>query len=196
MKTFTKFHRELNEIYEKPLGTNRPMEDHSVNYKDNFHLTKPLTDSERIHIQYYKDDDHDRINFSHRNNSVDEYTNEQSNHLDSAIKKQKTLHPINLWRGVNSNVIKKLNLEPGKDFHDKGYVSSSTNPAVAHEFGSHIMNIHVPKGSNALHLPSHKLGIKAEHEVLLPRNSRFKYYGSTKHGDITVHHVTLMKSKK
>lgn len=193
MKTF----EQLFESVVKPLGANHPDEDHNTTY-NNLHKNKTLTHSEKSALGYYADEDHERINSAHRNNNVDDYTSEQSKHLDSAIAKHTTDHPITLWRGVHKNAIDNMKLEQGSYFEDKGYISTSTNPKIAKGFsgsGKHIFRITLPKGAKAVHLPNYMPG-RSEKEVILPRNSKFRYYGKTKHNDITVHHMTLLKSKK
>jgi hypothetical protein len=133
-------------------------------------------------------------------------------HIDSAIAKHTTEHPIHVWRGIQHNDAESMGLHPGnvgRVIHDKGYVSTSFDPGEAKAFApigreskQHIIHIEVPKNSKALYLNNHSRGdlsIAHEHEVLLPRGSRFKYHGSTEHNNHSVkgdeyktiiHHLT------
>ena len=106
-------------------------------------------------------------------------------HLDSAISKHATQNPIHVWRGITQDVVD--NFKKGRHHIDKGYVSTTINPSSAAFFAGsnksfthqHIAHIKVPKGSKALYLEQQGLTHNpGEHEVLLPRNSRFHYEGS------------------
>jgi hypothetical protein len=134
-------------------------------------------------------------------------------HLDSGIAKHKLNHETHVWRGFlglgTAEHDKKHEIEkmkPGDTFHDKGYTSTSLTPEYAKEFGTryrsslyrkgtmkHIAHITLPKGSEAIHPNSYPAtGIGYEHEVLLPRNSKFKYIKKSRHPGLVVHHLEYM----
>jgi hypothetical protein len=88
-------------------------------------------------------------------------------------------------------------------------ISTSFNPHVASEFSRiyrhtpdntkaeyHLAHINVPKGSKVIYLNPHGKGITHEHEVLLPRDSKFKYMGKDIHkipntvDEYHIHHLT------
>lgn len=120
-----------------------------------------------------------------------------SKHLDSIISKHTIKNNLHVWRGIDDKAKEKLKLGVHSIIHDKGYVSTSLDPRVSQGEGSHIMHIKVPKGSKGLHLNSYPEihSFPEEHEVLLPRGSRFKYEGNEKGYNhkghqITIHHLT------
>lgn len=123
---------------------------------------------------------------------------DQTKDLDSAIDKHPTEHNAHVWRGIYKTRNQPSHfskMKKGDTFHDKGYVSTSFNPQVAQTFNGehgHIVHIKVPKGSKALHPLSHDgYPSKMENELILPRNSRFRYEGKTKHFDGTIiHHLS------
>ena len=128
--------------------------------------------------------------------------NNRNDYLDSAIKKHSTDHPIHLWRGIHKDVIDKF--KEGSHFTDPGFTSTTTHPQVAAKFAqrhgnsNHLVHIKVPKGSSVIHPLSHQSSAsRTENEVILPRNSKFRYDGVTEHkenpndfGVTFVHHLT------
>jgi hypothetical protein len=147
--------------------------------------------------------------------------------IDSVLSKHTTMKPATVWRGLaglsnTHEVPNQLNaMKPGDTFHDKGFVSTTVEPYTADSFSRtyhknpnditkmerHFAKIHIPKGSKALYLNSHKrdLGIGYEHEVLLPRGSKFRYEGKTVHptslhgyqnyDEDHIHHLTYLGDK-
>jgi hypothetical protein len=126
--------------------------------------------------------------------------------IDKTISHHTTEHPATVWRGINPENIKT---KEGTVLSDKGFTSTTLHPAIAIKFGReslpmgnrdniHIAKINLPKGSKAVYLNQNNLSSnKREHEVLLPRNSKFRYEGSSTHPHpnndyetVTVHHLT------
>jgi hypothetical protein len=114
--------------------------------------------------------------------------------MDSVFKDAKpTDKPMVLYRGMNAK-----GLSVGKTFSDNGFVSTTTEPAIASEYseGKPIVRVHVPAGSKAISVahmvgenPHSKItsdalgttdedtGDAVEREALLPRGSKFKVTG-------------------
>ena len=154
------------------------------------------------------------INNYHRgigvnHDSLQRMVKEHTKNLDSALSI--TQHHLHSWRGLvgmseNHGVPSEFSkLKPGDTFHDKGYVSTTAYPQTARGFGSqyserglegvHMAHIKIPKGSKAIALNTYKAGHYHEHEVLLPRNSKFHYDSKEEllnaHGmKTTIHHLT------
>jgi hypothetical protein len=202
MKTFKELLKESNEHW---VGTTNPdintvniPQSNNHNYRENFLLDKNdhynLNDHERDAVEDYVSSAA-LINSHHRHNDVPEkwhnLLNERTKHLDSALNKNRTRHNVHLWRGIIRDDSKKIlqDLNPGDTFHDKGYVSTSFSPDAAGGFGSHLFHIKVPKGSRALVPSYHGLGKAHEQEVILPRNSKFRYLNSEKINGTNIHHL-------
>jgi hypothetical protein len=173
--------------------------------KDNLHHHWPLSGYRMIN-KFHRGD------LPERYHDYGKEIQETSNHIDSAIAKHKTNHDLHVWRGLgqdpyhgNGDTVQKQvsSLNPGDTFHDKGYVSTTAFPSAARAFGGtvgsnedHLLHIHVPKGSNAVSLNTYGLGHAHEHEVLLPRNSKFRYDGKEEHEEhsgfrkVIIHHLT------
>ena len=160
---------------------------------EKLHKVKKLTNDQEYNLGSYSGASHYNINMHHRGLPKPDGTpinhesaKRQSKFIDAAIKKHKTEDDATVWRGINHDAVKDL--KEGEHFHDKGYVSTSLNPLISGTFGGshhdpekgyqkHFMKIHLPKGSTAMYLNSYpNIGaIRGEHEVLLPRNSKFRY---------------------
>jgi hypothetical protein len=116
--------------------------------------------------------------------------------FDSLIDKHKTKHAVHLWRGItdagksDSNATFMDKMQPGTEFHDKGFLSTTIRPATAGRFGryrshadlmsgkpfnKHVIHFVLPKGSKALSVGAYPDRDTQEHEVILPRNSKFRY---------------------
>ena len=200
MKTFTKFHKQLVEKY---IGNSKDTQE-----------TLPGTPLHSVDKSNISDQEHNalkdyieccNINYHHRgilppnmdSKAISEYkdrakqhSDRNTPHLDSIIGKHKLDNDTHFWRGIDYNP----RLKKGDILHDKGYVSTSLNPRISRVFGTdHIMHIKAPKGSSAIQVNT-VLGEHSrnyEHEVILPRNSKFRYEGSKegKYGT-TVHTLT------
>ena len=136
------------------------------------HKPENLADSDRVHIE----------------------------HLDHVTSHVLT-KPMTVFRGFHDKGDAIHNMEPGSEFHDRGFVSTSMNPQVAvqnftdqkivHagdgedariEDHRHIAQIHVPAGMRGYHLDRHQNTSQyhdngEEEEVLLPRKTRFRVTG-------------------
>jgi hypothetical protein len=176
-------------------------------------------------MDHYLGSGHRQMNHLARHGEVpDDYSGrvprekleEYNKHLQNAIMMHSTLNPIHVWRGFG-NYGRNFNFNSGDTFHDKGFVSTSTHPRIAKLFARnydpdtaellkepiHIAHIKLPVGSNVIHpLSHHNHSPIGENEIILPRNSHFKYEGNTEHteasselhrnptGRLIVHHLT------
>jgi hypothetical protein len=100
--------------------------------------------------------------------------------LDSAFSKCPPLaEDITTYRGLPGGIkLKLVEGGVGTVIQDKGYVSTSKNKHTAESFGNgSYLYITSPKGTKVLDLNAtlkQKSLHKGEHEVLLPRGTRFK----------------------
>jgi hypothetical protein len=210
----------LEESKEKWLGTSNP---HDKRYyydvrKQQFGNPFPELDNEASSLHPQKnilsDDEQKHVgkyqvgytpNHALRTDNTEaikNYHQPQIDHLDSAMHKHALQNNIHAWRGISSNKSASEvldNLKPGDTFHDKGYTSTSLNPHISKDFGSqnkNLIHIKVPKGSHGLYL-NHILGnsvLPEQHELVLPRNSKFRYEGKEENNGWTIHHVTHLGS--
>lgn len=184
------------------------IEDHREQYTRSMkiHNKSPITADEHRSTEYYGRNGHAHINNHLRGKRTisnlligKDTLEDHKNNIDSIVNKHSLNHNTHLWRGMRNSAIRKFKV--GKDnhvLHDKGFVSTSLNPSVARDFSSpndknhHLIHIKVPKGSKALYMNKHGTGNHEynEDEVLLPRDSKFKYSHSTKDdlNNIHVHH--------
>jgi hypothetical protein len=152
----------------------------------------------------------DHLRFNNIKPEHEEIVNNHVKNLDSAIDKHTTHTDLHVWRGLagyaqNSGPHDEFtSLTPGDTFHDKGFTSTSFRPITARGFGmefksfpdgteeahEHLAHIHVPSGHKALYLQHHDLGNGYEHEVLLPRNAKFKYMGKETHEKVNDYRPT------
>jgi hypothetical protein len=138
----------------------------------------------------------------------DKSSREQIEHhstiLDSIIDRHTTNHHTHVWRGVGVDMHHHMeNIKRGDTFQDKGFVSTSMSPRVASNFADsdrlrkhHIIHINIPTGSKAY-------GARGrEHEVILPRNSKFRYDSKEVHKiphsqeEFHIHHMTHIPDYK
>lgn len=196
--------------HDTPRPTYGDLRVHADNTKI-IHKYKSLSNPEKFNLETYIASGYHDINRLNRNGKVrpdgnmsTEDAQEATQHLDSAIAKHTTEHPIHVWRGIHSGGHSKLKLGKNIIIKDKGFVSTSTHPDTAKHIASnwgkqrktsHIMHIKIPKGSKALHVPSHtEHSLTSENEIILPRNSKFRYEGKEEHtnnfGKVIVHHLT------
>lgn len=108
--------------------------------------------------------------------------------ISNALKKHKSEYPMITYRGLAPDLISKIKdiLEPGNEFTDDGFASSSTNiqTAVSFSKGGYVMEIHIPEGSRAAsvkHLSNHA----GENEVLIDKGSDF-FIKEVNHKDRTI----------
>jgi hypothetical protein len=173
--------------------------------------SKILSPEEKETLQVYIGTGHYDINRFHRTGKVypasqggynRKEIKEHTSNLDNIISSHQTKQNATVWRGIQPNVAKGMKLKPGTILHDKGFVSTSLNPSTAGSFGyqsgeTHVFRIHLPKGSNAFRPLNHNIGKTREHEVILPRNSKFRYEDGHLHKDkwgspFYVHHLTYL----
>lgn len=200
------------------LHDKTPIEDHEKHSLGLYSGAHGFEDRLSEHTSNYKLINHYHRNGEHSCEGLNDKIKHISSNLDSAIKKHTTDHPVHVWRGMSGitdndegPAQQLTKMKHGDTFHDKGYMSTSLLPTVAKGFSKvyrnhptekhtvlmdeHLAHIKVPKGSRAIYLNQHYKSLRHEHEVLLPRNSKFQYNGSTTHehdnGDRTIiHHLT------
>jgi phage portal protein BeeE len=97
--------------------------------------------------------------------------------IDRALQKGSVPEDTMVYRGIkNRDLVDKLNV--GDEFSDHGFVSTSLHRKVGEKFGKEaVLEIKVPKGARALAFDAIWRGGNAEHELLLPRGSKFKVTG-------------------
>ena len=140
----------------------------------------------------------------YKNMLTDDALNHHLETLDSAFNTQHLNKDLHVYRGFSSHHLPDLI----KDNHytDKGFVSTSLNPERVHGFSIprltlnngrayNFVHIHVPKGNKGLFIDHSQINLSGKHrgeqEVLLPRDSKFKYHGSENIGHAE---VKLLKS--
>jgi hypothetical protein len=102
--------------------------------------------------------------------------------IDSALNTSEIPHNLITYRGIDNkelyNAIKSGNLSVGDVLEDKGFVSTSPRFGVSQQFllkKSILLKIKCYAGSKGGYLIPQKLSLTHnEHEILLPRNSKFK----------------------
>lgn len=87
------------------------------------------------------------------------YIQQASADLDAIIDKVRTQYPLRLYRGVDK-------YRPGVDL---GYMSTSTDPKVALQFGPVLLRIDYPIGEPAIAVDAIDRITLGQQEVLLPR---------------------------
>lgn len=114
--------------------------------------------------------------------------------LDEAIARSSLPETCTLFRGLDPDYVRDL--EPGTTFVDKGFVSTSLDPGVAHVFAveegeqgagypqgpitAAMLRISASEGQPALSWMS------SEHEVILPRDSAFVVTGVSHYDETTI----------
>lgn len=143
-----------------------------------------LTDREKREVTYYTTKAYRHINSTLREGLA--YVLDRTVPLlDSAIAKSVIGKDYTVFRGVNSDrfIAKLEGLQPGEEITDKAYTSASGSYLAAGQYagvGRPVMEIRIPKGSNALYAESMSVSQgMGEEEYILPRNSTFRYVGKT-----------------
>lgn len=112
----------------------------------------------------------------------------QRDHLDHAISQNRLKRDAIVYHGTGFHPDEFASRHPDRHIELPTYVSTSASRAVATNFAqlatgndvSHVLRIRLPKGHTALPILNRSeyagglTAKKAEHEILLPRNSRFK----------------------
>lgn len=106
-------------------------------------------------------------------------------HLDNFLSRAKMEMPVTVYRGAGSLAVQELlgqaqgGLQKGREIVLSGYISTSQNIDVARKFvgissSSMLLEIKMPKGSQAADISAYSDAGAGEKEVLVARNSRFK----------------------
>ena len=109
---------------------------------------------------------------------------EQSKHLDSAVKSHKLDHDLHVYHGTHSfNPGELASQHPDRLIKSAAYMSTSVHKATAHDFAlgrEHIIHIHLKKGEHALPIGRNSV-LPEEHETLLPRGTTLKIHHEPTH---------------
>lgn len=161
-------------------------------------LEKKLDRRKRAALNNYVGDGYVRINeYLRKETPASPLVKERIKLLDDVFKQPETVlkHSIVVHRGIRSpKLIKKLIENRRSVFVDNGFISTSLSEGLAsdftkyHDFSAQL-KIVVPKGKRALYLQAVGEGLSHEHEVLLPRASRFKIIKFVRR-DVTRYHDT------
>jgi hypothetical protein len=150
-------------------------------------LRKPETEDEQVAINGYSGSDFMPINDFLRKRKPgedrphhDDRHGEQIKHLDTVLRRSRMTEDVNVYRGLTGEIAKKvLKAKPGSVIRDKGYVSTSLHRSVAADSFSGeeglVLKLMLPKGNRAYLMNGRGASnFASEHEVLLPRGSRFR----------------------
>jgi hypothetical protein len=101
--------------------------------------------------------------------------------LDTALDKG-SLKGGTYFRGIDGHVATKMfgpEINIGDTITDKGFISTSKSQATAHSFshGGVVLEISVDHGSKGMDVEAISSVGQGEHEVILPRNSKFTITG-------------------
>ena len=94
----------------------------------------------------------------------------------NALKNNKSTKSVVAYRGVDYTLTKTFSkLNPGDEFIDEGFVSTSTTKDIAENFsgGGYVMTILIPKGSQAASIKYLARHAK-ENEILINKKARFE----------------------
>jgi len=101
--------------------------------------------------------------------------------LDGAMKKSPLPTDMEVYRGIPQEVANKIAEQGvGSVFEDKGFVSTSKNKAKAKGFGSNTVTIRTKAGQHGIDMNQRlgtQTGLSGEHEILLPRGTKFRVVG-------------------
>lgn len=150
-------------------------------------LTKPETEDEQVAINGYSGNDFLPINdFLRKRAAGDEKPRqhekhgEQIAHIDAVLRRSRMTEDVHVYRGLTGDIAKRaLRAKPGSVIRDKGYVSTSLHSSVAADSFSGedgvVLKLMLPKGNRAYLMNGRGASnFASEHEVLLPRGSRFR----------------------
>ena len=164
-------------------------------------MTEPLSPHEERSLKEYSGPRFRSLN--QKLNDKTELTESEKNvisGLDSAFKKSETTEPLVLFRGVRIPP-KSYELEYGAlgaESSNSGYYSTTSDINVAQQYSGgkgvgNVLEVHVPKGANALSLVGTSLNDN-ESEILLPRDTKTRVVGYRKIGDISATVVEVIGS--
>lgn len=108
--------------------------------------------------------------------------------LDSAAQSWQTPGPMTLYRGISDHprlARWARNARKGSMLVDRGYLSSSTKPGIAHEFARSwyetpgvLLQIHAPEGTRGIDMSQVGYGDElGQKEVVLPRRTALRVLG-------------------
>jgi hypothetical protein len=132
-------------------------------------------------------------------NEVKKVRNTQVSHLDHAIQSNRLKREAVVYHGTGFHPNEFASQHPNRHIELPTYVSTSASRKIAQQFSEpstydagHVLRIRLPKGHPALPILDRSTyapgsGNEAEHEVLLPRNSRFR---------ISEHPIHTVNTKK
>lgn len=107
------------------------------------------------------------------------YIGEKMKNIDAVMKRSRMTEDTIVYRGMTGAIAKQIRqAKPGSIVRDAGYTSTSLYSSVANgSFGYDgvVMKLLLPKGNSAYIMNGRGASLfPGEHEVLLPRGSRFK----------------------
>lgn len=165
----------------------------SEEYDRNFEATRELTPAEETSLRSYANEGYSNINrylngyrFGEPGDKPiqSDFFNGEILNLDSAIATERTTSDLVVWRGMRmpndlSEATGDARLAAGQVLMHKGFTSTSLDRSVAVAMSQlqptpFLMQIRVPKGSQALHMHADRSPVYGEHEVLLPRGSSLR----------------------
>lgn len=159
------------------------------------------------------------LNIKYLNDMIDEKYNSLVDHitvLDNIFKKFRLKKKIKVFRGINGNILKKLNkLKINDEITMNSYSSTSFNPIVAYKFTTDkiykktkinkskcLIEITVPKNTNIIYLQwnlknknKKEYFIDSEFEILLERGCVLKLdkISTIEHRFFTLNHMNWEK---
>jgi hypothetical protein len=179
-------------VYHDPIAANKVI----LSAKAHEHygkIQRNLSPEHRKAIMDYKGDSEKPNKYLRGENKYpDQPILDRVRTLDHFLSNKKTPEHHVVYRGFNDHSILPT-MKRGDVFHDKGFVSTTFDPATAAGFGKkrrttesdrHIAMIHVPKGHQA-HYVDHPAARHKdygdEEELLLNRGTKFKVLGHSHH---------------
>jgi hypothetical protein len=136
-----------------------------------------LTPTEKAWLSSYSGDDFLRLNKELR---AGESGGESAKKIDAAIAKSPLPAGTKLYRGITKDALKSLiggdQITVGQTLSDKAFLSTSTDPWIAHVPGGVMLDIQVGEGQSGLDM-SQISSNEHEKEVLLPRGAKLKIAG-------------------
>lgn len=192
----------LDSVYRPPNPDYIPVTKISQEAKKHYSaVAKTFKKHHREALDRYTKDDHGPINHLLRKGKLPDYYEtsykEKCHHLIDNLKQvtsHKTPEDHVVYRGFGHGV-KLTMLKRGNVLHDKGFTSTSMNPATAGSFaredkyGNHMAKIHVPKGTKG-----HYIG-GGEQELILHPGTKFKVQGHSHVPDGGGGHIHLVHMK-
>jgi hypothetical protein len=97
--------------------------------------------------------------------------------LDNLSAKYKLPATAHVNRGIGAQYFQKTALKPGTIYKDPGFVSTSHKSGFSSK--PIQFKITVPKGTKAISVNSHGVGVHSEHELILPRGTKFAITSDT-----------------